>query len=74
METTKCRPSRRGAPDRSTLEAHPAGNMPSSVQGPARWATIASGMHATQAATIDVRTERATNQRDARRARRNQGA
>ncbi len=69
MDHIRCKPSRRG---RDTgPDVQPSGTMASPLQGPARWATIAAGMHATNAHAIDVRDERAANQREARRARRN---
>ncbi len=55
---------------RDRLEAAPSGNMASPLQGPARWKTIADGMHASNASAIDARTERANNQRADRRAKR----
>ena len=65
MEVLICKKSRRGRDKGPTVQ--PSGTMASPLQGPARWAVIAAGMHAANAAGIDDRTERAEAQKQARR-------
>lgn len=63
-----CVPSRRGR--EAGPDVQHSQNVPSSVQGPARFGQIASAMHGKRASAIDTREARAASQRATRLQRR----